>query len=264
MITQTTPPTLADSSVTSAKIADGTIVNADVNASAAIAYSKLNLATSIVNADVGAAAAIAKSKLASLDVVNADVNAAAAIAYSKLALTGAILNADLAGSIADTKLASPNNSTYSVLLRGSGRGTTAGAVSTSYFFEGTQADITTPTSAGSNTPLVPIFPFTAAEFAVAGLTTKLRVLALVNVAGAPAVTITIGLYPLVAGSSLSLGTVVAGSTVAFASPSANTTTSGNSGDLTIPADGNYAFGYTLSGTPSNGFTVHAFLQVRNV
>lgn len=64
-------------------IASGVIVNADVNASAAISYSKLNLATSIVNADV---------------------SASAAIAYSKLALTGAILNADLAGSIDPSKI----------------------------------------------------------------------------------------------------------------------------------------------------------------
>ena len=64
-------------------ILDGTILNADVNASAGIAYSKLNLGTSIVNADV---------------------SASAAIAYSKLALTGAILNADLAGSIDPTKV----------------------------------------------------------------------------------------------------------------------------------------------------------------
>ena len=64
-------------------IASGVIVNADVNASAAISYSKLNLATSIVNADV---------------------SASAAIAYSKLALTGAIVNADLAGSIAPAKI----------------------------------------------------------------------------------------------------------------------------------------------------------------
>lgn len=41
------------------------IANDNVDASAAIAYSKLNLATSIVNADVAVAAAIARSKLAS-------------------------------------------------------------------------------------------------------------------------------------------------------------------------------------------------------
>ena len=39
----------------------------------------------IVNADVNASAAIAKSKLAGLDIVNADINASAAIAGSKLA-----------------------------------------------------------------------------------------------------------------------------------------------------------------------------------
>ena len=62
------------------------LVNADVSASAAIAYSKLNLATSIVNADVSASAAIAYSKLnLASSIVNADISASAAIAFSKLA-----------------------------------------------------------------------------------------------------------------------------------------------------------------------------------
>ena len=52
-------------SVGSSQIIDGAIVNADVNAAAAIAYSKLNLSASIVNADVAAAAAIAATKIAS-------------------------------------------------------------------------------------------------------------------------------------------------------------------------------------------------------
>jgi hypothetical protein len=88
-------------------IGTGAIVNADVNASAAIAYSKLNLASSItssdivdatiVNADISATAAIAKTKLdlggtiTSADlvdgtIVNSDINASAAIALSKLAV----------------------------------------------------------------------------------------------------------------------------------------------------------------------------------
>jgi len=54
--------------------------NADINASAAIAQSKL---VDIVNADIDASAAIAQSKL--VDVVNADISAAAAIDQSKLA-----------------------------------------------------------------------------------------------------------------------------------------------------------------------------------
>lgn len=72
------------------------IVNADINSAAAIAYSKLDLADSIVNADIDAAAAIAYSKLNLADsIVNADINSAAAIAYSKLNLTDSIVNADI-------------------------------------------------------------------------------------------------------------------------------------------------------------------------
>ena len=99
-------------------IGAGVIVNADINASAAIAYSKLNLVGSIVNADVNASAAIAYSKLnLSGSIVNADVNASAAIAYSKLALTGSIVNADISGSaaVALSKLAAVTAGTVLVV-----------------------------------------------------------------------------------------------------------------------------------------------------
>lgn len=46
-----------------AAISSGVIVNADINASAAIVYSKLALTGSIVNADINASAAVALSKL---------------------------------------------------------------------------------------------------------------------------------------------------------------------------------------------------------
>lgn len=84
------------------------VVNADVDAAAAIAYSKLALTNSIVNADIATAAAIAYSKLALTGtIVNADIATGAAIAYSKLALTGTIVNADIAtgAAIAFNKLA---------------------------------------------------------------------------------------------------------------------------------------------------------------
>ena len=69
-----------------AQIVAGSIINTDVNAAAAIAYSKLNLANSIVNADINSSAAIEYSKLnLATSIVNADVNASAAIAISKLA-----------------------------------------------------------------------------------------------------------------------------------------------------------------------------------
>ena len=60
--------------VTSTMIADGTIVNGDINASAAIAYSKLNLSGSITSSDI-----------TNGTIVNEDINASAAIALSKLA-----------------------------------------------------------------------------------------------------------------------------------------------------------------------------------
>jgi hypothetical protein len=69
-----------------AQIVAGSIINSDVNAAAAIAYSKLNLVDSIVNADINSAAAIAYSKLnLTTSIVNADINSAAAIAINKLA-----------------------------------------------------------------------------------------------------------------------------------------------------------------------------------
>ncbi len=102
-------------------IATAVIVNADVNASAAIDYSKLAALTD-GNILVGNATNVAVSVNPSGDIdisnagvfsissdviVNADVNSAAAIAYSKLNLTGQILNADLAGSIALSQLLTP-------------------------------------------------------------------------------------------------------------------------------------------------------------
>ena len=60
--------------VTSTMILDGTILNADINASAAIAYSKLALTGTIVSSDI-----------ANDTIVNADINTAAAISLSKLA-----------------------------------------------------------------------------------------------------------------------------------------------------------------------------------
>jgi hypothetical protein len=97
-----------------------------------------------------------------------------------------------------------------------------------------------------------------ADFAVSGRTTRLRVRAmcLTNDAAGLAVTATVGLYPITAvdgtadNSNISLGTVVTGSTVAFASPAVDTINQGNSGDFDVPADGAYMFGVNLSGTPA--------------
>jgi hypothetical protein len=70
-----------------AAIGSGVIVNADVSGSAAIAYSKLNLALGIVNADVSASAAIDYSKLATLTSGNILVGSVGNVATS-VAMSG--------------------------------------------------------------------------------------------------------------------------------------------------------------------------------
>ena len=124
------------SGITSAMITDGTIVNGDINASAAIAYSKLALTgaivsndianDTIVNADINTAAAIAATKIAGTAVtqadtgtvtstmiadgtiVNGDINASAAIAFSKIATPAA----DFAmGGYKITGLGTPSSNT---------------------------------------------------------------------------------------------------------------------------------------------------------
>lgn len=75
-----------DISSNNLEVKAGGITNTQVSNSAAIAYSKLNLASSIVNADISGSAAIAYSKLnLTGSIVNADVASGAAIAVNKLA-----------------------------------------------------------------------------------------------------------------------------------------------------------------------------------
>jgi len=94
---------LADGAVTSAKILDGTIVNADINASAAIDKTKIS-GTAITAGDTGT---VTSTMIADGTIVNADVNSSAQIAYSKLNLTNTIVDADINASaaIAWTKVA---------------------------------------------------------------------------------------------------------------------------------------------------------------
>ena len=64
--------------ITSAKIADGAIVNADINASAAIALSKL------ATGALPTAITVTSANISDLSIVNADINASAAIAGTKI------------------------------------------------------------------------------------------------------------------------------------------------------------------------------------
>jgi hypothetical protein len=77
--------------VTSTMIANGTIVNADINASAAIDATKIS-GTAITAADTGT---VTSTMIADGTITNADISASAAISYSKLNLTGTITSSDI-------------------------------------------------------------------------------------------------------------------------------------------------------------------------
>jgi hypothetical protein len=111
------------------KVATGGINNNEINAAAAIAYSKLNLSASIVNADVASGAAIAYAKLAlSASIVNADIASGAAIAYSKLALSNSIVAGDLTSdSVTTAKILNANVTEAKLSASVAGAGLTGGA-----------------------------------------------------------------------------------------------------------------------------------------
>ncbi len=82
---------VADNTITSSKITDGTIMNIDVNANAAIDYSKLNLNNSIVTLDI-TDNAITSSKISDANVTN--IKLATGIDATKLA-DGSVTNSEL-------------------------------------------------------------------------------------------------------------------------------------------------------------------------
>jgi hypothetical protein len=77
--------------VTSTMILDGTILNADINASAAIDKTKIS-GTAVTVADSGT---VTSTMIADGTIVNGDISASAGIAYSKLSLNGTITSADI-------------------------------------------------------------------------------------------------------------------------------------------------------------------------
>ena len=89
-----------------AAIAAGVIVDADINASAAIDKTKIS-GTAVTVADTGT---VTSAMIANGAIVDADINASAAIAYSKLNLNGTITSADIvdgtivAGDIANATI----------------------------------------------------------------------------------------------------------------------------------------------------------------
>lgn len=179
-----TASAIADNTVTSAKIVDGTIVDADISASAAIGKTKIS-GTAITAADSGT---VTSTMIADGTIVDADISASAAIGLTKLAtgalpdaitvssnnlVNGTVVDADISGSasIAHSKLASVTSGnvimgnasnvatstavTGDVTISNTGVTTiTAGAVGTS---DVADAAITAPKLSGAQAGSAPIY-----------------------------------------------------------------------------------------------------------
>jgi len=202
-LTESTPGTLdiATGGVTSTMILDGTIVDGDINASAAIAKTKIS-GTAITAADTGT---VTSAMILDGTIVDGDINASAAIAQSKISglSTSLGLKADLASptftgtvtipagaSISGfAPLASPTftgtNTVAALTVSGSGLITASSAGLA--FTDGTQTKEGVP----SRTPIIQ----KTASYALSALTERDS---LIEVASSSATTITIPLNSAVA------------------------------------------------------------------
>jgi hypothetical protein len=106
-------------------IGSGVIVNADVNAAAAIAYSKLDLATSIVNADISASAAIVDTKLATISTASKVSNSATTAASANTA--SAIVARDASGNFSAGTISAALTGNVTGNVSGSSGSTTGNA-----------------------------------------------------------------------------------------------------------------------------------------
>jgi len=126
----------------SSLILTNSIVNADINAAAAIAYSKLNLANSILNSDLFGNITYSKLILTN-SIVDADINSAAAISLSKLAaLTAnrAILSNGsgvlVASSVTNTELGYLSGVTSAIQTQLAGKEPTITATTSADYYRG--------------------------------------------------------------------------------------------------------------------------------
>jgi hypothetical protein len=125
-------------------------------------------------------------------------------------------------------------------------------------FDAATATTTTLTEGASGVPSGAnggnaVFYIDPAELAPSGPTPKLNLrLLLVTNAVAPACNFTVGLYPITAAGgaaanvAITLGTLVAGSAAALATPAASSPLTAASGDFDCPAAGFYAIALIIS------------------
>ena len=218
-------------------IAAGVIVDADVNASAAIAYSKLNLATSIVNADISASAAIVDTKLATISTASKVSNSATTATDANTA--SAIVARDASGNFSAGTISAAltgNASTATALATGRTIAITGDLAYTSPSFDGTGnvtaagtlAIVATAGTSGGSTA-IPIVTINAK-----GLTTSITTAVVI----APASTLT-------------------GATLASGVTASSLTSLGTIASLAVTAG-------TISGTPSASTDIANKLYVDTV
>jgi hypothetical protein len=144
--------------------------------------------------------------------------------------------------------------------------TTAALSAVKYLLVPGQPNVSEPSSSAGNSLGQPIrVGWIAADEAIAGLSTKCKLKSECFVATAAKVTVHVALYKLVVGSKTTLGEEVAGSGKDIElGETANTGVKGESAEFTIPEDGDYCIGATVSGVPNANIGLQARLLVCNV
>jgi hypothetical protein len=177
-----------------------------------------------------------------------------AVTGPKIAASAIDATKILDASLTQAKLASPSNSVYRVLMIAGGQNAIPPAAN--YVLSYSSALTSGASFTGGQA--VPVLRWDTTDYAVAGMTTNLRVKVSVGVNSiASTQTFTFGLYPVTMGGasgnvSYTLGTVVAGSTAAVASPAASASATASSGDFALATNGYYVLGVAITGAPPAG------------
>jgi len=110
------------------------------------------------------------------------------------------------------------------------------------------------------------FRLDPAFWTMTGFVPKIRILWMCHVgATAPAQTLTCGLYPVTTFTNTGVavvGTVVSGTTAAFASPAANSHTLTTTTDVNVPAANWYMLGVAVGGTTATSSSTQLVAQVQ--
>lgn len=179
-----------------------------------------------------------------------------------------------AAGLTDTSLASPTNAVWRTVLQVSAKTSGSPVITTTPCSFGANGD-SVASGASGGAPQGLWIPPASADVAVANKTTRLRLRTMYTINGtAPGITITWGLYPVTAigGAAnlltLTLGTVVAGSTVSVVTPGTNTgnVLTGTSFDFsTVAASTFHVIGIVGNGSASANSLVgtNAWLEMRH-